>query len=99
VTVFCLFHQHVCHNKFLTRLCTANENIEALPVNLYNGNSIKSQSLYAPGQNNTMVGQQKLSLRDTAKLDNWSLTSAPTIGDSADGKRQGGTERSLTFVK
>jgi hypothetical protein len=42
---------------------------EALTVKIVHWYLNKSQGLGAPGQNNTMVGRQKLSLKDTVFLD------------------------------
>jgi hypothetical protein len=44
-------------------------NIVALTVNIVHWKLNNSQDLGAPGQNNTMVEQQKLSLRDRVFFD------------------------------
>jgi len=47
------------------------QNIEALTVNTVHWQLNKSQGLGAPGQNNTMVGRQKLSLLDRGRAVGW----------------------------
>jgi hypothetical protein len=67
-----LLPQHFCYHKFLTERCTANETLKPWLLTLSIGNSIKAR---APGQNNTMIGRQKLSLLDTVFLDFFFLSS------------------------